>query len=91
MNRHLLSGSNWKVKDLQFKIHKRWNMKLCFVQQQQLHSHHFSFTFRFSKGFQTMIALFPELQFLLVFVLVPLGNNQHKTLQAQKQCLNGYQ
>jgi len=66
-------------------------MKLCFVQQQKPHSHNFSFDFRFSKGFQITIALFAELQPWLGFVLVPLGNNQHQILQAQKQCLNGYQ
>lgn len=91
MNRHLLSGSNWKMRDLQFKIHKQWNMKLCFVPQQKVHSHHFSYTFRFSKGFQTTTALFPELQLWLVFVLVPLGSNRHQILQVQKHGLNGYQ
>lgn len=38
-----------------------------------------------------MIALFPELQLGLVFVLVLLWNNQHKILQGQKQYVNGYQ
>lgn len=66
-------------------------MKLCFVEQQNLRSPHFSFTIRFSNGFQTMIALFPGLQLWLVFVLVPLDDNQQEILQVPKQCLNGYQ